>query len=209
MGKAGSNVTHVGLHSGKYFRRLSNYTNEEIHYRLKNYFKFFFVRHPIERLISAYRNKFEDGNRLSYGFPYMFGRQIIKRYRPNATKESLAKGQDVTFKEFVHYIIDLPLSPQRTTFNEHWCPMNDLCHPCAINYDVIGKYERFKSDTRLVLSMANLTQLDDEFPPSTSKVNTRDVMEEYTNQLSREELARLYHIYALDFELFDYVLHFL
>ena len=164
-----------------------------------------FVRHPLERIISAFRNKFERKNAW---FLSQYGRQIVKRYRPNATKESLAKGHDVTFQEFVQYIIDLPSSTNRKSFNEHWRPMNDLCHPCAIDYDVIGKYERFKSDTRLVLSMANLTRLVDEFPPFFTKVNTKDVIEKYTNQLSVEELARLYHIYALDFELFDYVSHF-
>ena len=83
--------------------------------------------------------------------------------------------------------------------------MNDLCHPCAIDYDFIGKLERFNSDTRLVLSKANLRELDDEFPPSTNKVKTKDVNEEYINQLSRDELGHLYHIYALDFDLWYFL----
>ena len=33
------------------------YDEEAIEYRLRNYFKFMFVRHPLERLVSAFRDR--------------------------------------------------------------------------------------------------------------------------------------------------------
>jgi len=119
-----SHRTHV-------FRRLDNYTSEEIRYRLDHFMKFMFVRHPLERLLSAYRNKFNQNYSSSEYFRSRYGRQIIKQYRTNATEESLAKGHDVTFGEFVQYIID-PRTLSRASFNEHWRPMHDLCLPCSI-----------------------------------------------------------------------------
>ena len=35
--------------------RLSEYSEEEMSFKLKTYFKFFFVREPLERLLSAYK----------------------------------------------------------------------------------------------------------------------------------------------------------
>ena len=40
------------------WKRLSNYTEEERNERLKKYFKFVFVREPLQSLLSAYKNKF-------------------------------------------------------------------------------------------------------------------------------------------------------
>ena len=53
-------------------KMLSTYTPEQIKHRLENYFKFIFVRHPMERLVSAYRSKFEKrkDNKAEYPFFY-------------------------------------------------------------------------------------------------------------------------------------------
>jgi len=40
---------------------LSTYSQKDIDYRLKNYRSFIVVRHPLERLISAWHNKFVEG----------------------------------------------------------------------------------------------------------------------------------------------------
>ena len=50
------------------FRRLSNYSKREINQRLKTYFKFLVVRHPMERLLSAYRSKFGAQSGVQSGF---------------------------------------------------------------------------------------------------------------------------------------------
>lgn len=191
-------------HDSKYLRRLNNYTNEEIRYRLENYVKFMFVRHPIERVISAYRSKFlnTDLARDTW-FISQFGREIIKKYRPNATNESLTIGNDVIFKEFVQYLIDLPPMP-REWLDEHWRPVVDLCHPCTIDYDVIGKYDTLKTDTWMISAMANLGGQINEFPSSCQHGKTKNLIEKYTNELTKEELFRLSPIYALDFKMFNY-----
>ena len=69
--------------------------------------------------------------------PQSFGRNIISRYRRDAKAESLAIGNDVTFPEFVTYLTDPQIRVNRV--NEHWDQYYQLCHPCHIHYDFIGK----------------------------------------------------------------------
>lgn len=81
---------------------LSSLKPEEIRYRLKHNFKFMFVREPMERLLSTYRNKF--GEIKAYQEKY--GAEIIRRYRKGHSKDTAVAGDDVTFSEFVRYLLD-------------------------------------------------------------------------------------------------------
>ncbi|KAJ8397535.1 hypothetical protein AAFF_G00438110 [Aldrovandia affinis] len=119
---------------------LSDLKPEEIRYRLKHYFKFLFVRDPMERLLSAYRNKFGEIE----AYQRKYGAEIVRRYRKNPGK---ATGDDVTFAEFVRYLLD----EDAERMNEHWMPVYNLCQPCAVPYDFIGSYERLQDDARYVL----------------------------------------------------------
>lgn len=206
MGKANTTdplaILADDSHRPHVFRRLNNYTGEEIRYRLEHFMKFMFIRHPFERLLSAYRNKFSQNSSSSDYFRSRYGRHIIREYRINASEDSLMRGHDVTFREFVQYIID-PRTIARSVFNEHWRPMVDLCLPCTIQYNIIGKYESLMDDAWLVLEKARLSHMV-SFPRSERPSSTNSLVEEYTSQLTKEELLHLYHIYEMDFRLFDY-----
>ena len=153
-GKIGTNnaedvprpMVHSKTFVNKYLSSLNNYRPDEIENRLKNYFKFMFVRHPFERIVSAYLDKFVREN----NFQTIYGTDIIKRYRPNATEESLKEGRDVTFEEFVRHVVD-SASLEDQTLNEHWQKFYLTCHPCSIQYDFIGKFETLHEDAEFVL----------------------------------------------------------
>ena len=66
-------------HSPGTFQRLSNYTLSEIERMLATYDKLIVVRHPLERLLSAYRNKLEAKHeKSSKYFQTRFGKKIIR-----------------------------------------------------------------------------------------------------------------------------------
>ncbi|KAJ7348760.1 Carbohydrate sulfotransferase 14, partial [Desmophyllum pertusum] len=48
----------INIHQWDLWRWLYQYTEEEWTQRLQTYFKFVFVREPLNRLLSAYKNKF-------------------------------------------------------------------------------------------------------------------------------------------------------
>lgn len=185
------------VHQKSTFPKLSDYTVEQAHYFIENFTKYVFVRHPFERLLSAYRNKLQEPSERSKYFQMRIGRDIVKHYRINATNESLQLGNDVTFEEFALYLIDHYVP----AFNEHWKPISELCYPCLIRYDFIGKYETLQSDAEFILKAINESHI--KFP-EVRLSNTTTQIVRYYNTLPSQVIARLYNIFILDFKLFSY-----
>lgn len=190
-------------HSPGTFQRLNNYTLPEIEKKLATYDKLIVVRHPLERLLSAYRNKFEAKHEKSAKyFQSRFGKKIVKKYRSNATEESLKNGDDVTFREFVDFVTD---DSENGTRNEHWRPIYELCQPCIVNYNLISKYESLIEDATEVLERIGVTSINFPAKPSSSEP-TSSKLDRYYSTLSYKQLRKLADLYKLDLKLFDYSL---
>ncbi|XP_042227741.1 carbohydrate sulfotransferase 11-like [Homarus americanus] len=157
-------------------------------YKLATFTKFIIVRHPFERLLSAYRNKVEGPKRTRYqGSPFRY----VKKYRSNATQT------DITWPEFVTYLIN-----GGYVRNNHWRPYGTRCHLCAIDYDIIAKYETLVKDSEEFLRRVGAPESlhYPEYHPS----STKDILESYMKKLTKEQIDRLYHTYKQDFILFQY-----
>lgn len=196
-------------HQANLFKTLNQYSPEEIKTRLRDYWKFMFARHPYERILSAYRNKLEESY-VDY-FRTRFGIDIIKKFRKKPSKESLEKGHDVRFLEFLQYISSLNVDDWKKSFNEHWRPVFDLCFPCHVNYNFVGKYETLETDANYILEKTGLSG-HIKFPErvlSYKKQPTRDVMQTYYRNISTRMHRKLFEVYKEDFTLFEYELMYL
>ncbi|CAL7943294.1 unnamed protein product [Xylocopa violacea] len=190
-------------HSPGTFQRLSNYTQPEIERMLATYDKLIVVRHPLERLLSAYRNKLEPKReRSSRYFQTRFGRKIIRRYRRNASEQSLKNGDDVTFREFVEFVTD---DSSNETRNEHWNPIYELCQPCLVNYNLVSKYESLVEDATEVLERMGVESVNFPAKPTNSEPTAKK-LEKYYSTLTYRQLRNLANLYKLDLRLFDYSL---
>lgn len=178
---------------------LSDFSPEEIRHRLRHYFKFMFVREPMARLLSAYRNKLGEIE----AYQHKYGAEIVRRYRKGYAKTKKIAGNDVTFTEFVRYLIDE--DPER--MNEHWMPITNLCHPCAIQYNFIGSYERLESDAAYVLERVGAPQ-HVRFPERQTwyRPVTKETLHYYLCTVPQKFLKELLPKYILDFSLFGYSL---
>lgn len=182
-------------------RSLSEYSTAEINKRLRTYLKFVFVREPFERLVSAYRNKFTRS--YNTAFHKRYGTKIIRRHRADPQAEALEKGNDVSFEEFVYYLVD-PQTQREEPFNEHWERVHSLCHPCLIHYDVVGKYETLEQDSRYILKLAG-AEGEVKFPVmSKSTRTTGDMAAKFFDNISPFYQKKLFNLYRMDFLLFNY-----
>ncbi|XP_053768184.1 carbohydrate sulfotransferase 9 isoform X2 [Desmodus rotundus] len=123
------NISHDAVHYGKHLKKLDSFDLKGIYTRLNTYTKAVFVRDPMERLVSAFRDKFEHPN--SYYHP-VFGKAIIKKYRPNACEKALNDGSGVKFKEFVHYLLD---AHRPVGMDIHWEKLGPMTSPA---FDHLG-----------------------------------------------------------------------
>ncbi|XP_043563506.1 carbohydrate sulfotransferase 11-like [Chiloscyllium plagiosum] len=188
-------------HVASNLRTLDSYGTAEINHRLRNYLKFIFVREPFERLLSAYRNKFT--RRYNTAFHKRYGTKIIREHRHNPSPEALERGADVTFQEFVWYLVD-PKTRREEPFNEHWETVYSLCHPCLIHYDVVGHYETLLQDAHYLLDLVEPDHRV-KFPSSNVSSRTTDHMTAmFFQKISPFYQRKLYKLYKLDFTLFNY-----
>ena len=186
----GSRALHV-------LRPMNARHSERNRRRIGTYFKFMFVRHPLDRLLSAFREKF----RLASDYMHTYGRQIVRRYRANATAESLERGHDVTLEEFVRFMVDTGLRFRRDV---HWTSQYELCQPCDIRYDFIGHYETLWSDGDYVLERLGISSDVLQFPRWTKNQTTSRRRNSAFDGVRPEYMKRLRKLCSRDYDFFGY-----
>ncbi|KFO30031.1 Carbohydrate sulfotransferase 8 [Fukomys damarensis] len=201
-----ADIQHNTVHYGSALKRLDTFDRQGILHRLGTYTKMLFVREPFERLVSAFRDKFEHPN--SYYHP-VFGKAILARYRANASREALRTGSGVRFPEFVQYLLDYLLDVHRPVgMDIHWDHVSRLCSPCLIDYDFVGKFESVEDDANFFLSLIraprNLTFPRFKDRHSQEARTTSRITHQYFAQLSALQRQRTYDFYYMDYLMFNY-----
>ncbi|XP_077992136.1 carbohydrate sulfotransferase 11-like [Glandiceps talaboti] len=179
---------------------LNELSLKEKNKRLKTHTKFLFVRNPFERILSVYRSKFENPD--SKVFLKFHGAKIIARYRANPSIESLRTGRTPSFREFIRYLID-PLNQK--SFNRYWDFMHKVCAVCEYSYDFIGHFENLQAESNYILH--NIAGDKFSFPTHiVNATNSSDIniYHKYFSRIPMEDIVRLYQVYKMDFQLFDY-----
>ena len=111
-----------------------------------------FIRHPPERVLSAYRNKIEhplSTNPEEQSIWDEVRYSILNSYRIQFNNRIAKKKKELypTFPEFIHFLYD----SDPTLMNEHYKPMVELCQPCAIKYNYVGNFATLRRDADAIL----------------------------------------------------------
>lgn len=194
-----SEIEHDHIHQTSLIKKLVTYPPAIQKEFLNNYTKVMFTRHPLERLVSAYRDK------LLHSEPFYsitVANEIRAMFRKN--KNSSEK---VSFQEFVNFIIAKPPN----TLDIHWKPMFLLCDPCNIDYDILGKYETVGIDSEHVLKVIGAPE-SLHYPNlkryGSEKRTNGDITLEYLRQLNSEQIEKITKLYQMDFFLFNYTMKY-
>ena len=106
------------------------------HMKPTDVFSFFTVRHPFERLVSAYEHKVLRNHAKFLG--------------------------NISFEYFLtkHVIHEANICPDTNQcMNIHWMPYISACSYCNINYTVIQKMETFEEDQEAIVTIASMNNL--------------------------------------------------
>ncbi|RVE75407.1 hypothetical protein OJAV_G00016460 [Oryzias javanicus] len=188
--------------------RLSSFTPQEITLRLNTYFKFFIVRDPFERLISAFKDKFGKNPRFEPWYKHDIAPVIIRKYR-KSHRDSDRAASGLHFEDFVRYLGDAEgrhhLDQKFGESIIHWVTYAELCAPCEIRYNVVGHHETLEQDARHILRAAGIEGLVSypAIPPGITRYN-RSKVEHYFSGISKRDVRRLYSRYQGDFHMFGY-----
>ncbi|XP_008102590.1 carbohydrate sulfotransferase 8 [Anolis carolinensis] len=188
-------VNHERIHTTKLLKRLSTYPPEQQMELLNTYTKVMFSRHPLERLVSAYRDKFLHSEPY-YSITVANEIKVFSRKDINSTNK-------ITFQEFVNYLV----TRNQSDMDIHWKPMFLLCDPCNIHYDILGKLETLAEDVDHVLRRIGAPE-SLHYPNgkmnSSEKRTSKAITSAYIKQLSFEQMQKVKQVYQKDFSLFNY-----
>ncbi|XP_018023701.1 uncharacterized protein LOC108679561 [Hyalella azteca] len=207
---------------GQVFPRISGIAGPSL---TKDTIKFMVVRHPFERLVSCYRDKFQDG--LKDYYYEMYGEKMVHLYRPkppgfsddeiaamlkqvrNAVlKHHLTriKGNPYsnpigpTFPEFVQFIINARQD------DEHWRPYYTHCAACYIKYHAILRFETLYDESIQFIEYLNRTgAIEPRWDNISSQgASTSAVACSLFKQLTVNLVQKLLQKYAKDFIYYEY-----
>ncbi|XP_071507041.1 carbohydrate sulfotransferase 11-like [Diadema antillarum] len=199
-----------------YLNYLHKYTNvSHRRFMLQNFTKFLFVRHPFSRILSAFRNKLAPNISIPFtlnrhqdvDWISTYGLYIINKYRGteagNRIEANWRTEYDLKFSEFVQYLTD----NDDAIVNPHWMPIDTMCRPCDIEYDIVGKFETLNADAEYILQMAHVdpkVKYPQQGAKRTTNSSSADVLQSYYSDISPIQIFKLHEIFRRDFELFDY-----
>ncbi|KAK7475996.1 hypothetical protein BaRGS_00032763 [Batillaria attramentaria] len=111
--------------------------------------KFLLVRDPYARLFASFVDKLSVPNNYYWK---AWAVPAISHFRKSPSAQSLNCGHDVTFVEFVKYVIQ-----SLHERDEHLRPVRDLCAPCDVEFSLIGHLETLNEDFQLLTSVLNVS----------------------------------------------------
>jgi hypothetical protein len=190
------------------FRYLYEIPESERHAVLSEYLKMIVVRHPMDRLRSAYTNKLEKPGGLNKQVLHTYLELIDQHLRLKGRLENNSSfnpmNETITFQDFIELITNY----DGQFSNEHWLSYEETCQPCLIDYDVIMRVETLDTD---VTALYPRLRYHGDTKPLTHE-NAREesfnlklkTVRKAFEKVQPDIVDRILKIYERDFKMFGY-----
>ncbi|XP_078700086.1 carbohydrate sulfotransferase 12-like [Branchiostoma floridae x Branchiostoma belcheri] len=191
------------------FKSLADFSEEEVGLRLATYKKIIVVRDPLERLASAWFDKFVITpervgeyafvNRMRRGLDSLEDRTLIDELSKINEERTDNDPKRVSFREFLFAV------SHRIEESQHWLSFDRLCTPCKIDYDFVAHTDTIALDIRLFLKQNNITANEDVLPKHQSRnVNNGNIFKDFYGRVPTDEILPLQKVFQKDFDMFGY-----
>ncbi|XP_063594911.1 carbohydrate sulfotransferase 8-like [Penaeus indicus] len=125
---------------------------------MKNSTKVMTVRHPLERLVSAFRDKFQDGRAVekaqSDGHMRYFWKPAMVALKKGRNEEGKLQ---ITFHEFLQYVV----KEQRSSAGDpHWMRLYRLCSVCGIDFPFVMRLETYTDDLAFLVRNLGIAEVN-------------------------------------------------
>ncbi|XP_078681479.1 carbohydrate sulfotransferase 10-like [Branchiostoma floridae x Branchiostoma belcheri] len=187
------------------FKRLSDYTDEEARLRLETYAKLLIVRNPLERLASAWQDKFIYAPSEFWRKKYQSMTDTISKNSSNKQVTPEGTGQRYPTVPFTAFI--KAVGTNKTEWQDpHWDLISDLCAPCLINYDFIVHTDTIAEDYPLFFLKAGIVGREDLLP-KTRQQRADTMFWNLYKQIPIEDLWRIKGKFQADYDMFGFSFH--
>jgi len=168
-----------------------------------------FLRHPFERLVSVYFDKFLNRQDPSFVQSVInYETSGLERLQATLKKlmlgENLRKKVKINFEKFIGFVLHELKTGDRSHGSSHWLPYVDFCGLCSIKYDFIGKVETLESDLEaLSCKLSNdFTEVQKVFKTKPNHVTFRTPQTTFYefSLLKKRIIHELYWAYEKDFK---------
>ncbi|CAF1404853.1 unnamed protein product [Adineta ricciae] len=171
-----------------------------------------FVRHPFERLASAYKERIAtlSKDRIEPEPEYdairtkiCYQRMWLKKPHERVYNDP-CQGNVPSFEDFIRYIlVDTQSSVGISQMDFHWQPYSSICQVCQLKYNFIGRYETFNQDFNHLIRYFNILNWIIQKKYSSSHLIKWNYQKFYFN-LPNDLICQLIRLYEEDFRLFKY-----
>ncbi|XP_063612353.1 carbohydrate sulfotransferase 10-like [Penaeus indicus] len=143
------------------------------------------ARHPLERLVSGYKDKFRNGG------------QVTGIWATYMTRHRKRRGFDTSnmtlpFPQFLEMVAFIMEASGRSHIDRHFRPTTLLCSPCSVKYEYILHTGTLTEDIQYIMNKLNV---DISLPFN----KTRAPYENYYKDIPGSLMKRIYILYKDDF----------
>ncbi|CAF1316131.1 unnamed protein product [Adineta steineri] len=182
----------------------------------KSFTRIIFVRHPFERLASAYVDKIATlssepfsiydnlRRKICRKFPFFYLTSSEQNYYRTFRMVQNQRNEpcDKVIPTFEHFVTHIMFDSSQV--DVHWQPYSTLCHACTMKYNFIGKYETIQEDLDLLRVQLGLNTTNWNTKNNFSTGKTKENYKLLYSKLPNHLICNLKHFYQEDFKLFNY-----